>query len=291
MSDKTCDKSSLFCYALTMTDQTFSSQTLSIPQLADKYQVNVGKPHFPLNTLRLVYLIFAETIAPANPEVVARRTQDILRIIPLVQGMLDARSNHRAEQAEATMETEWQAVQEHIGSIYAVNDTPTIRRAMEHIFSFVFPLQDTLLLSLYNDLTNNKKFTAQDIYTIFHIRSMDSILYSSLVGEIINRDIAPEELPNNYQMAIHYKLNALYQLNDLVDSIVYAKDDMNSKNFSPFELIRKTATNGEEARSLITSIATAFEKRIKTFPLTDDTERLINDFGHQLVGVISGGQS
>jgi hypothetical protein len=283
------DKMRLVCYAHTMVTDPNTSQPLTLSAIADHYQVNVGKPHFPLNTLRLVYLVFAESIAPTSPELVNRRTEDILKLIPLVQTLLDARSAHRSANAEQTLEAEWTAVQEPLHQIYHLVNTYGSVKAMEHIFSYVFPLQDTLLLSLYNDLAVNKQFTVQDIYTIFHIRSMDSVLYSSLVGEIIARDTDPHQLPDNFQLALHYKLNALYQLNDLVDSIVYAKEDMDSKNFSPFELIRKAATNAQEGKTMITSIATAFEKRIQTFALGDETERMINDFGHQLVNVISKG--
>lgn len=265
--------------------------TLTIAALSQKYQVNQGKPHFPLNTLRLVYLIFAESIAAQDVSRVERRAQDILALIPLVQGLLDARSGHRAENAEATLESEWEAVQPALQEIYAIIDTPSVRQTFEQMFSFVFPMQDTLLLSLYNDLSAEKKFGIQDIYTIFHIRSMDSILYSGLVGEVVRRDTDPAELPANFQLAINYKLNALYQLNDLVDAIVYAKDDMAGGNFSPFELIRKAASDASEAKEFITSMAAAFERRIQTFALGADTERLISEFGHTLVGVIGGGAS
>ncbi len=277
-----------FCYAFPMTDHTTAQ--LSVSSIAEKYQVNAGKPHFPLNTLRLVYLIFAESIAETNPDQVTQRTQDILALIPKVQELLDARSGHRAEQTEATLETEWQAVQPALQNIYQIVDTPAVRQTMETVFSYIFPLQDTLLLSLYSDLSSEKKFSIQDVYSIFHIRSMDSIIYSGLVGEVIRKHSDPEQLPANFQLAINYKLNALYQLNDLVDSLVYAKEDMDSKNFSPFEIIKKVSTSAEEARQIITSVASTFERRIANFPLGENTEALLNDFGHQLIGVIGGGK-
>lgn len=271
-----------------MTDH--STAQLSVSSIAEKYQVNAGKPHFPLNTLRLVYLIFAESIAETNPDQVTQRTQDILALIPKVQELLDARSGHRAEQTEATLETEWQAVQPALQNIYQIVDTPAVRQTMETVFSYIFPLQDTLLLSLYSDLSSEKKFSIQDVYSIFHIRSMDSIIYSGLVGEVIRKHSVPEQLPANFQLAINYKLNALYQLNDLVDSLVYAKEDMDSKNFSPFEIIKKVSSSAEEARQIITSVASTFERRIANFPLGEHTETLLNDFGHQLIGVIGGGK-
>ncbi len=273
-----------------MTDQALSS-TLSVQSLADKYQVNVGKPFFPLNTLRLVYLIFMETIGTTDQAVVEKRAKDILALIPLVQGLLDARSAHRAEQTSFSLESEWEVVQPHIEQIYQIVDTPQVRDLFSYVFAYVFPLQDTLLLSLYNDLSNQKKFSAQDIYTIFHIRSMDSIIYSNIVGAILRRDIDPTAVPKDMQLSLNYKLNALYQLNDLVDAIVYAKEDMESKNFSPFELIKKASQDANEARQMIISIASAFEKRLQTFPLGESTEKLLNDFGHQLIGVIGGGST
>lgn len=262
---------------------------VKLSDVSQKYNVSEGKPYFPLNTLRLVYLIFAETIGNPDQALVEKRSADILALIPLVQALLDARSAHRAEQAEATLETEWQAVQPALEEIYKVIDTPQVRQTFEFVFSYVFPLQDTLLLSLYSDISQEKKFGVQDIYTIFHIRSMDSIIYSNLVGAVVARDMDPTQA-KHMQLGINYKLSGLYQLNDLVDAIVYAKDDMDSQNFSPFELIRKASTDASQARELITSIANTFEKRITTFSLGEDTERLINEFAHQLVSVIGGGK-
>lgn len=263
--------------------------TVTIPYLADKYQVSKDKPFFPLNSLRLVYLIFAETIGAHSPELVERRGQDIIALIPKVQALLDTRTSHRAGNPEATIETEWEAIQPMLEDIYQIIDTPELRQLHQHIFSYIFPLQDTLLISLYSDLSNNKKFTVQDIYSIFHIRSMDSIVYSGIVNAVLQKDVAADALPYNLQFSLNYKLSALYQLNDLVDAIVYAKDDMESKNFSPFELIRKTATDVNEAREIIKGIASTFEKRIHTFNMGDQTEALLTDFSHQLVEVITRG--
>jgi hypothetical protein len=262
----------------------------TLASLSEKYQVNKAKPFFPLNSLRLVYLLFAETVSVANDQVRERRGQDIVALIPKVQALLDARTAHRAEDPEATLETEWQAVQPAIQDILATVDTPKVHALFEHVFSYVFPLQDTLLISLYNDLANEKHFAIQDIYSIFHIRSMDSILYSGLVAAVLERDVPADSLPANLQLALNYKLSALYQLNDLVDAIVYAKEDLENKNFSPFELIRKAAQNVEEAKEMIKGIASTFERRIHTFPLGDQTEVLLTEFTHELVAVISRGQ-
>ncbi|MEO8581015.1 MAG: hypothetical protein ABI425_00370 [Patescibacteria group bacterium] len=272
-----------------MMNQDFPSQP-SITSLAEKYQVNKDKPFFPLNSLRLVYLIFAETISVTNDTVRDRRGQDILALIPKVQALLDARTTHRAEKPDATLETEWQAVQPAIIDILAIVDSPKVRMLFEHVFSYIFPLQDTLLISLYNDLSNNKPFAIQDIYSIFHIRSMDSIVYSGLVAAVLEKDVSPEMLPVDLQLSLNYKLSALYQLNDLVDAIVYAKEDLEHKNFSPFELIRKAAKNVDEAKEMIKGIASTFEKRIHAFPLGEQTEILLTEFSHELVNVISRGQ-
>lgn len=268
---------------------SLSTQPISVSAIAQKYQVNVGKPHFPLNTLRLVYLIFAESIAAHNSDHVQARTQDILSIIPKIQALTDARSTHRSEQAELSLQSEWAAVQPALEDLYQIIDTPSVRQSMETVFSYVFPLQDTLLMSLYSDLASGKKFSMQDVMSIFHIRSMDSIVYSSLVGAIIRKHAEAADLPVNFQLALNYKLNALYQLNDLVDALVYAKDDLESQNFSPFEIIKKVATDATEARQLIITVANTFEQRIANFPLGEQTESLITDFGHQLIGVIGGG--
>lgn len=272
-----------------MTNQDLTSQP-TIASLSAKYQVNKDKPFFPLNSLRLVYLIFAETVAVASDQVRDRRGQDIIALIPKVQALLDARTSHRAETPEATLETEWQAVQPALHDILAIIDSPKVRAMFDHVFSYIFPLQDTLLISLYNDLSKGKQFAIQDIYSIFHIRSMDSIIYSGLVNAVLERDVPEEMIPADLQLSLNYKLSALYQLNDLVDAIVYAKEDLEHKNFSPFELIRKASANVDEAKEMIKGIATTFERRIHAFPLGEQPEELLTQFTHELVNVISRGQ-
>lgn len=266
------------------------TNTLTLTQISEQYQVNFNKPYFPLNSLRLVYLVFAQTVRASDPNRVQRRAETILAMIPVAQKMLESRTAHRAQNQEATLETEWEAIQPEVTELLSVVDSPTLGASLQHIFSYIFPLQDTLLVSLYSDLSNQKKFQIQDIYTVFHIRSMDSIVYSSIVGSILSRDLHSDEIPDNLQMAINYKLNALYQLNDLVDAIVYAKEDIQSKNFSPFELIRNASSDVNEAKEIIKSIASTFERRIHMFSLGEDTERLLRDFSHQLVAVIGQGK-
>jgi hypothetical protein len=262
---------------------------VTLDQLTEKYQANKDKPHFPLNSLRLVYLLLAETIGNPTEELKQWRSQQIMNLIPRVQALMDARAAFKSQNPGATLDEEIADLVGPMGEIQSMLDTPLVHTVIDHALSYVFPLQDTLLISLYQDLSTNKTFALQDIYTIFHVRSMDSMLYAGFVTAILQHNVDPSALPPHLHMALNYKLNALYQLNDLVDTIVYAKEDMESQNFSPFQIIRKTVGNIEDAKNMIKNIAMTFERRIQTFPLGDQTEELLAEFGHKLVGVIGQG--
>ena len=137
--------------------------SLTLSQITQKYQVNKDKPFFPLNSLRLVYLVFAETIAANNEKIVDERGKSIIALIPKVQALLDARTTNRASGGPKTPDEEWLGIQDEIVGVLEVIDSPKVRALIEHVFSYVFPLQDTLLISLYRDLSASKAMSLENI--------------------------------------------------------------------------------------------------------------------------------
>ena len=265
-------------------DNLQKTKNTPILNLAGKYKINTSKDNFPLNTLRLFYLSFTETWGNSDSITQRQRAEQILNLIPHVQAVLDARTKHRTANTSSTPQTEWEAIQEPLEKIYELIDTPRIRQAFEYLIFYVFPLQDTQLFTLYQNLSSEKKFTIQDIYSTLAIRAMDSIIYSSIVAELTFQNLSPESSVLSSQ--IHLQVNIAYQINDMIDAIVFAKQDLESGNFSIFEIIKKTATSSDEAKTMIRNVLDSLQQKAAIENLPPATKVLIEDFYKKLVGVI-----
>ncbi len=260
-----------------MTDTT-SHQTTSLESIIQTHNINTTKPGFPVNTLRILYLIIIETLGENQ-----QLGKTMLTLIPLLQKVVDERTDFKLENPQSNVQEEWEAIQNTLQPIYQVINTPKIHGMFEYLFSYVFQLQDNLLLSLSQDLTTKPKLTPQDLYTTLHIRAMDSVIYSTVLGELLTQSTASVE---NFVPSIHRCINLSYQINDIVDAVIHAKEDTESGNFSPIEIIKKSATTGDEAKEMITSTLTNLQEQIPSASLPDSTQKLVNEFITQLVGVV-----
>jgi len=158
-------------------------------------------------------------------------------------------------------------------------NSPKHRQTFTHLFSDSLPSQEILLFNIVNQAqSQDKVFSPTDIISTLNLRAMDSIAYSSFVSSLINK---PE-----HDLAIHYLINLVYQVNDLLDSILFAKEDTENNNFSPFEVIRKSAKDSAEAKVIIKSILDKLIQDKNQVDLPVETQKLIDEFFTMLTSIL-----
>jgi hypothetical protein len=247
---------------------------LTIQHIITNHSIDAKKSHFPINTIRLLYLLFIYSLTDDNPQ---EKAQKMLEVIPTIGTILSKRTDFRIVAAERSINQEWQEVQPEL---QILKDTTGINlQVFTFLFSTILPSQEEMLLNIVKHSQDTERKLSQiDIMATLKLRSQDSLAYSAVVAHLINK---PE-----HDLAIHYVTNLIYQLNDLLDSILFAKEDTENNNFSPFEVIRKSADNSTQAKVIIKVIIDTIKNDLSQITLPEQTNQLVQEFIQMLLSVL-----
>lgn len=248
----------------------------TLQESAEKYGISTARQFFPVNSLRLLYFFISGYFTKEDPQVIEK----VGSLIPLIEAVFSARIQHRGKSPDATVQNDFTAVTAPLSEIYKVVDTPVVRHIFGQLFSYIYPLQDDLFLSVYQDMVADRPHDAHHLQSLLRIRAMDSIIFSTVISEIIH--------PDYYSPAVHFHINLAYQINDLVDTVVFAKDDLESKAFSPFQVIQKIAPEPTAAKELIKNVLDDLLKKATTFAFPEMLQEEVVKYYLELVEVIKG---
>lgn len=247
---------------------------MTIQQIAATHNIDKNKENFPVNTIRLFYLVLIHTLTSDSPQ---KDSEKIIKAIPIVSSILDKRTDLRLSGDDKNINKEWQTVEPELNQLEEI--IPGAKKSFEYLFSTTLPAQEDLLFNIVNQAQEDGKvFKPTDILATLKLRSMDSIAYSHLVCNIVKK---PE-----HNLAIHFLTNLVHQVNDLMDSILFAKEDTENNNFSPFEVIRKSAKDSAEAKAIIKSILDRLVDDKSQVSLPTESQKEVDEFFNLLTRVI-----
>jgi hypothetical protein len=272
-----------------MTDTPTAAPTSSLTlQLAEQYEVNSQRPFFPVNSLRLFYFMISDHLTQNNTDVLEK----VGSLIPKVEAVLADRTQHRSTNPEATAETDHAESRDTVGEVYKVIDTPFVRYTFDHLFTYLYPLQDDLFINFYQAMSNDHAITAQHLMLLLKTRAMDSILFSTLIGQLtngVNHIIETEGVASfeQLQTSLDWHINLAYQINDLIDAVVFAREDIQADAFSLFQVIRKSAPEAEAAKELIKNTLADLQSKTTLFPFPGELQTKVNQFYKELIDVVT----
>jgi len=189
--------------------------------------------------MRLFYLLLTFDKTQGSDEAVEK----VNTIIPKISAVLDARdvsltSKTDKNSEKATPKAQLEACQTAIDELLKVIDTPELRQTIQILFSDIYPVQEALLSSIDHYL-KQERLTLQDLLATLKIRAMDSVLYAGVIEQIIAEYTSPVG-KNPMQFNQTYSIiNATLQINDMVDAVIYAKQDLASKSATIVEIVRR----------------------------------------------------
>ncbi len=249
-----------------------------IQSLAEQYGINPNKPFFPVNSLRLLYFIIVSYYTQGSAEAIEK----IGSLIPKVEAVFSARLQHRNTDQQATFASDITAVQAPLNDVFSVIDTPKVRMIFDQLFTYIYPIQDHMFVTLYGDIMSNQSLTKQHLLSLLHVRAMDSVVFATLINEITAMPDAA---------ACFFHLHLLYQINDIVDSVAFAQDDLNSSAFSLFQVIRHIAPEPTAAKEFIKEVLSELVQQVTLLPFPADLQSHVSAFGDELRQVITGPQT
>jgi hypothetical protein len=261
----------------------------SLKAAAKKYGISSERQFFPVNSLRLLYFLIVDFYTDGD----SASREKVEQLIPKVEAVLAARSKHRAEGGEKNPESDLFAAIGPLQEVYGVIDTAGVRRSFQNFFCSLFPLQDTIFICLSQRMNNGENLTSSDLVELLKVRSMDCVLFATLINEIIQEFLRGKgnEASSNKKLAelplsLDHHLSLIYQVNDLVDSIVFAKNDLDAGNFSPFQIIRKVAPEANQAKEMIKEMLSLFNKQTSIFPFSGPLQAQYLTFCQDLTAVV-----
>lgn len=256
----------------------------NLTALAAQYQINTAKPFFPVNSLRLFYFLICDHYTQSDAATREKMTQ----LIPVVESLFDARGEHRSTATAPSTQGDVEAAESQLNQVFELIDTPVVRNVFSQLFTYMYPLQDEVFLGLYQDLMSEAPATPQHLHLLLQARAMDSVVFSTLLHQIILlvaplQDAAREQ---QFQLSLHHHVNLAYQLNDIVDAVVFAKDDLEAGSFSPFRLIQKITPEPEQAKELITTSLANLQQKGELFVFPPDLQEKVMLFYKELASVV-----
>ena len=266
---------------------------LSISTAALQFGMNPSKPFFPVNSLRLFYLMITDTFFPGNIELVNKVNQ----LIPAVEAVLNFKPENKEtnQRLLALSDTDLQSLETTLQPVFALVHTPELRQSFTQFFIHYLPTQKGMFSLLYEDLVNHEKLGPIHLQMLLRARALDSILFSSAFGALLNQTahsgtLPAFPLPNTLPAALDFSIHLAYQINDIVDTVVYAKDDFDKQQFSPFQLITKIAPEAAQAKELIKNTLDTLLDQGKTLTVSEPLSHLTREFYQELARVIVGSE-
>jgi hypothetical protein len=250
---------------------------------ATKFNINSAKPFFPVNTLRLLYLIIADGLTDSNTEIVTKVNQ----IISKINAVIDTRNQALEDNQQTNPMLEIQSSQNAINEVLELVNTPVIHHTFDLLFSDLYPLQENLLLALDKHL-NEKTLSIQDLFSILKIRAMDSVVYSTIIHQVILKHSPQIEHTTYTQVSpIHWQVNLTMQINDLVDSIIHAKEDLENQSAPLINILKRILTNSNEVELVVNNILDTLVSQSAKLPFPQPLQGHIKTFNQQLIATLT----
>lgn len=210
------------------------SETL-LAQLATQYNVNISKPNFPVNTMRLFYLLLVHDLTGGDKDALELTN----KLVPKISAVLDARDMALADKSNlGNPLNQFKACTKAVDDLFAEIASPELRQTVYVLFTDVYPIQESLLSTIDN-IMKQEELKIEDLWAALRIRSMDSLLYSAVLDTVVHHSQSPEGEAVSQVNPMYVYINATMQINDLVDAIIYAKQDLASKSATIVEIIKR----------------------------------------------------
>ena len=257
-----------------------------IHKIATKHTISTDKPYFPVNTMRLFYLMITDGLTGGNQEVISK----VKELVPKISAIFDARDLFLSDNQESNPLQEVQACRQAVDDIFAITNTPVVHHTFDLLFSDLYPLQENLLLALDRHL-DEESLQARDLTSILKIRSMDAVVYSTLIYQVIishhaNKGVEVYSTPSYQTTPLHWQINIALQINDICDAVIYAKDDLEAGSATLIDILKKISTDPTEIEKIIYSVLSTLENESSKLPFPQPLQSQVRDFHKALISTI-----
>ncbi|MBK9745803.1 MAG: hypothetical protein IPO91_03400 [Chloroflexi bacterium] len=262
---------------------------LHLLPLAQQFNCNIERNYFPLNSLRIFYLMLVRDLT--NGDAVALLTTNL--VVPKVSAIQDSVESLSESDIEDS-----QQIHESLGesrlALFEVIDTPQLRYDIE------VTLQQVLIPRQFKELNAFINQPKQDtpaspdaaLHRLLQIRNMNHFLYAQVISSIIaqrrqHNGLTPFHPRLNTDSVIRRCVSIIMQLNDLVDAICHAQNDLQSGSATLIELACRSV-KPEGVEDLLRRILHTLQRELDRLPLSAPADLHVRTFAARLVDVLDG---
>jgi hypothetical protein len=117
---------------------------------------------------------------------------------------------------------------------------------------------------------------------------MDSVVYSTIIHQVILKHSPHIEQTTYTQVSpIHWQVNLTMQINDLVDSIIHAKEDLENQSAPLINILKRILTNSNEVEAVVNNILDTLVTQSTKLPFPQPLQGHINTFNQQLIATLT----
>lgn len=257
----------------------------ALSEKAKLYGVNPDRPFFPVNSLRLLYFMILDELTNST----AAR-EKMSELIPKIEAVLAARNKGKIA-TSLESDKDYQRAAGPLQDLLQTFNTPVIEALIGQLFGVTLPHQDSQLLLLYTQMENMQLISPQLLLSLLQIRSVDSLLYSTYMLELFHKAGALEiemDAAQKQRLALflHSATFLSYQMNDLVDMVVFAKDDMETDSPTPLKYLQHTVQDPQMLKSLVADAAESLLGQMKSLSFDHPIHSVFLNYNSVLYSVI-----
>lgn len=255
-----------------------------LSEKAKSFGINPDRPFFPVNSLRLLYFMVLEELTH-TPATIERLNE----AVPQIEAVLAARMNNK-------IGTHFRPQQDYTRALGPLQDlqgtfyTPALDTLFNQLFGVALPYQDGQLSFLISQSGSIKHLSPQVLLSILQSRCIDSLVYSTYILELFRKTrSSSSEGPQRDQdlaLYLHASIFLSCQMNDLVDMVVFAKDDVGTNTFTPLSLLQQNVTDPQILRSLIDETADVLLKQLQDLTFDHPIQHIFIKYNTVLASVI-----
>jgi hypothetical protein len=253
--------------------------------LTEQYHINRHKAWFPVNTLRLFYLMLARDLTHNNKEAIDK----VNTVIPKISGYLDL-----GERALRSEECDVKALKDATASgkqaLLEIIDTPNLRHFLDITWeqNLVFAKQNR-----HEQLVAAKDDPNYSLGDLLAPQGMDAVLYARINGAIIAqfRHAAPTTPTWPFQdreEVLEEVITCVMQLNHIADAICYAKEDMQTSSDGVIQWVLNRTDTVADAIEMLTNALHTRQEALKHMSLSEPARQHVYQFSLLLEAVVNG---
>lgn len=266
-----------------------SKQPLDLVPLAERFKVNIGKSLFPLNSLRIFYLMLVRDLTDGNETALEMMNA----AVPKISAVADACDNlHPSDLSPAVIHGKLTETREALLSII---DTPALRYDFEVIWEQQLVIQYLKNADHIKQLvsTNDTKTLPFDVFLqLLDMRSIDHFLYAQVVYAIVSTNGLSTAIPyhplKDTPTVLRQCIKTIQQINDLVDAVCYAHQDLEAQSGHLIKFIMTYADTPQQRVSIIREILMTLQQDLQGIALSSPAYQNVQTYAAHLIGVLDG---